>query len=173
MHRYSTNPYDSAQSNCSQIGIHFGLPASSQLIARLVLRNRRFLVATPDYLARRGTPQRLSDLSGHNCIIIRQEDTAYDLWRFAEGRESVKVGGTLSSNDGEIARNWTLAGLGIMMRSEWDVNRHIAAGRLVKVLPGHFSEVHIYAVYPQPSHLSAKVGRFVEFLSQRLARSFG
>ena len=154
------------------IGIRFGLPASSQLIARLMLRNRRFLVATPDYLARRGTPQRLSDLSQHNCIIIRQEETAYDLWRFAEGGDSVRVGGTLSSNDGEIARNWALAGLGIMMRSEWDVNRHIAAGRLVTVLPRHFSEAHIYAVCPQPSHLSAKVGRFVEFLSDRLSRSF-
>lgn len=154
------------------IGIRFGLPASSQLIARLVLRNRRFLVATPEYLARRGTPQRLADLSGHNCIIIRQEETAYDLWRFADGGESVRVSGTLSSNDGEIARNWTLAGLGIMMRSEWDVNRHIATGRLVKILPRHFSEAHIYAVYPQPSHLSAKVGRFVDFLGDRLSRSF-
>lgn len=150
------------------IGIRFGLPPSSQLIARLLLRNRRFMVAAPEYLARRGVPQRLSDLASHDCIIIRQEDEAYDVWRFRDGAETVRVSGPLSSNDGEIARNWTLAGLGIMHRSEWDVNRHIASGRLVKVLPRLHSEAHVYAVHAERSDLSAKVGGFVECLATHL-----
>ncbi|WP_027133295.1 LysR family transcriptional regulator [Geminicoccus roseus] len=151
------------------LGIRFGLPPSSRLVARLLLRNRRLLVASPAYLARHGTPRRLSDLAAHNCIVLRQEHDAYDVWRF-DGGDSAKVSGTLSTNDGELAVNWVLQGLGIMLRSEWDVNRHIAAGRLRVVLPRHHSEAHIYAVYPERLNLSAKVRHFVDFLSQRLER---
>ena len=152
------------------LGIRFGLPPSSRLVARLLLRNRRLLVASPDYLARHGVPRRLADLAAHNCIVLRQEHDAYDVWRF-DGGHSAKVSGTLSTNDGEIAVNWVLHGLGIMMRSEWDVSRHIAAGRLRVVLPRQHSEAHIYAVYPERLNLSAKVRHFVDFLGTRLERT--
>ncbi|HEX2527612.1 MAG TPA: LysR family transcriptional regulator [Geminicoccus sp.] len=151
------------------LGIRFGLPPSSRLISRLLMRNRRLLVAAPSYLARHGTPRRLADLAAHNCIVLRQEHDAYDVWRF-EGGDSVKVSGTLSTNDGEIAVNWAIQGLGIMMRSEWDVNRHIAAGRLRVVLPRHHSVAHIYAVYPERLNLSAKVRHFIDFLRHRLEK---
>jgi LysR family transcriptional activator of dmlA len=151
------------------LGIRFGLPASSRLVARLLLRNHRLLITAPEYLARHGTPRRLTDLAAHNCIVLHQEHDAYDVWRFEEG-DSAKVGDTLSTNDGEIVVNWVLQGLGIMMRSEWDVNRHIAAGRRRVVLPRHYSEAHIYAVYPERLNLSAKVRHFIDFLSQRLER---
>ncbi len=156
------------------LGIRFGLPPSSRLVARLLLRNRRLLVATPGYLARHGTPRRLTDLGVHNCIVLRQEREAYDVWRFTSSgdADSAKVSGTLSTNDGEIAVGWVLEGLGIMMRSEFDVNRHVAAGRLRIVLPRCYSDAHIYAVYPERLNLSAKVRHFVDFLSRRLDTTF-
>lgn len=155
------------------LSIRFGLPPSSQLIARLLLRNRRILVAAPDYLERRGTPQRLPDLADHDCIILRQEHQAYDVWRFESGDEtdSVRVRGRLSTNDGEIAVNWVLDGHGIMMRSEWDIARHVAAGRLRAILPGHFATANVYAVYPQRNNLSAKVRSFVDLMSARISQA--
>jgi LysR family transcriptional regulator, transcriptional activator for dmlA len=155
------------------LGIRFGLPPSSRLIVQLLLRNRRFLCASPDYLERHGEPKRLADLANHNCIILRQEYESYDTWRFEKDgdTQSVKVSGNLSSNEGEIAVNWVLDGHGIMLRSEWDIARHIKAGRLCIVLPRYVHTADIYAVYPEKHNLTAKVGLFVAFLQNRLKRT--
>lgn len=151
--------------------IRFGGMPNSRLRARKLLRNRRFLCAAPDYLDRYGTPKRLSDLSAHNCIILRQYNESYDLWKLQRGQESetIRVHGTLSSNDGEIALNWVLAGHGIMMRSEWDIARHVKADRLRLVLPQYAQiDADIYAVYPERHNLSAKVRIFIDFLHRKL-----
>jgi len=156
------------------LGIRFGAQPNSRLISRKILANRRFLCASPGYLERHGAPSRLSDLAHHECIILRQDNQSYDLWRLQRGQktESVKVQGKLSSNDGEVALNWVLEGEGIMLRSEWDISRHIAAGRLRLVLPKYAQvDAEIYAVYPERNNVSAKVRAFIQFLSNRIGTS--
>jgi LysR family transcriptional activator of dmlA len=78
------------------------------VIARKIAGNRRRIFASPIYLKARGTPESPHDLTQHNCLILRQDDAAYGVWRFSKGRqsESVKVRGALSSNDGEVVLNW-------------------------------------------------------------------
>lgn len=143
----------------------------SRMVMRLLLRNRRFLCAAPSYLDRHSAPRILADLQRHNCIILRQDYGAYDIWRFDEqgGKvPSVKASGDLSTNDGEIALGWVLSGHGIMLRSEWDIARHIREGRLRIILPTYFQTAHVAAVYPERHNLSAKVRIFVEYLSRQL-----
>lgn len=78
----------------------------------------------------------------------------------------MKVRGTLSTNDGETGVLWALAGLGILMRSEWDIHADIASGRLVRVLKDWtLPSADVYAVYPERANLSAKVSAFIDFLS--------
>jgi LysR family transcriptional activator of dmlA len=155
------------------ICIRFGQPPDARVIARRLAPNRRLLCAAPAYLARRGHPARPQDLSGHNCIGIRQGDEAYGTWRMASGSGSrlrsvtVKTQGTLATNDGEIAVSWALDGLGILMRAEWDISRHLRSGRLVQLLPQwQMPEADIFAVYPQRLQFSARVLAFVEFLAE-------
>lgn len=152
------------------LGVRFGSPPTSRLVRRRLLRNRRMLCACPAYLERRGVPERLADLRNHNCIILRQEHDSYETWRFGgeEDSMSMKVRGDLSTNDGEIALGWVLDGHGIMLRSEWDIARHVRDGRLNIVLPQHMQPAHIFAVYPERHNLSAKVRLFIDFLSRRL-----
>jgi LysR family transcriptional activator of dmlA len=158
--------------------IRFGAPADTRVIARRLAANRRLLCAAPKYLARRGVPKTPAELGRHNCICIRQGDEAYGVWRLFAGRDTqrkaaqaVRVGGNLSTNDGEIAVNWALDGHGILMRAEWDVERYLQSGRLVQVLPGYRTpDADIYAVYPQRHQLSARIRTFVDFLSEALAR---
>jgi LysR family transcriptional regulator, transcriptional activator for dmlA len=153
------------------LGIRFGGLPNSRLTARKLLANRRFLCAAPAYLAKAGMPERLSDLTHHNCIVLRQDTESYDVWRLQRGQkvEAVKVSGTLSSNDGEIALSWVLKGHGIMMRSEWDIARHVAQGTLQLVLPRYAQhDADIYAVYPERNNLSAKVRVFLDFLQDEL-----
>lgn len=157
------------------LGIRFGGLPSSRLVARKLRSNSRFMCAAPAYLDRRGTPERLSDLERHNCIVLRQDTDAYDVWRFHRNEKSasIKVRGTLSSNDGEVALRWVLDGHGIMVRSEWDIVGHIEEGRLRIVLPKYSQpDADIFAVYPARHNLSAKVRFFLKFLSERLKARF-
>jgi DNA-binding transcriptional LysR family regulator len=85
--------------------------------------------------------------------------------------EAVKVRGSLTTNDGEIAVSWSLAGYRIVMRAEWDIQRHLASGRLVLVLPQYRTpEADIYAVYAHRHQLSLRVRSFVDFLSNAFAK---
>jgi LysR family transcriptional regulator, transcriptional activator for dmlA len=152
--------------------IRFGAPPDARVIARYIAPNRRLLCASPAYLARHGVPKVPSDLARHNCIGIRQGEEAYGVWRLASSRgrnattEAVKIRGSLTTNDGEIAVNWALDGHGVLMRAEWDIERYLRNGRLVHVLPQyHTPDADIHAVYPQRHQLAARVRAFVDFVA--------
>ena len=158
--------------------IRFGEPPDTRVIARRLAANQRLLVASPHYLARHGEPKTPQDLVGHACIGIRQGDEAYGTWRLSTGSgtrkrtEVVKARGPLTTNDGEIAVQWALAGHGIVMRAQWDVARHLRSGRLVQVLPQwQTPEADIYAVMPQALRLSTRVRVFVDFLADAFDRA--
>ncbi|MEJ8857841.1 LysR substrate-binding domain-containing protein [Variovorax robiniae] len=152
--------------------IRFGAPPDSRVIARRIAANRRLLCAAPAYLAKHGMPKVPNDLTKHNCIGIRQGEEAYGVWRLSSGRgrsastEAVKTRGNLATNDGEIAVNWALDGHGILMRAEWDIERYLHNGRLVRVLPQYDTpDADIHAVYPQRHQLAARVRAFVDFVA--------
>jgi LysR family transcriptional regulator, transcriptional activator for dmlA len=155
--------------------IRFGPPPDARIIARHIAPNRRLLCASPAYLARHGEPKVPADLARHNFIGIRQGDEAYGLLRLTRARgaaESVKVRGNLATNDGEVAVNWALDGHGLLLRAEWDIQRHLRSGRLVALLPQyHAPNADIYAVYPQRHKASARVRAFVDFVAQSLSRA--
>jgi DNA-binding transcriptional LysR family regulator len=149
------------------VAIRFGDLPDTRLIARKIAPNRRLVCASPGYLKTHGVPTTPHDLARHQCIVLRQNEDAYSLWRFTHGRrsETVKVRGALSSNDGEVTLTWGLAGLGILQRAEWDLARYLRSGRLVRVLEDYaLPQADIYAVFPERHHLSAKVRIFVDFL---------
>lgn len=150
------------------IGIRFGLPPDSNIVARKIMTNRRFVCASPIYLRDHPKPLIPADLAKHNCIVLKQDESASGIWRFKNGEisETVKVHGTLSSNDGEVAVNWALEGHGVLIRAEWDVNKYIQSGRLVRLLEEYeLPAADIYVVYPERRYLSAKVRVFIDFLA--------
>jgi DNA-binding transcriptional LysR family regulator len=107
---------------------------------------------------------------------VRQDDVAYGQWHFTRGRQSqtIKVRGTLSSNDGAAVLVWALEGRGILMRSEWDAGPFVRSGRLEVLLDEYaLPPADIYAVYPQKQNLAAKVRVFVEFLAAHFGQRSG
>jgi DNA-binding transcriptional LysR family regulator len=154
------------------VGVWFGTVPDSRMVARQIAANRRLLYAAPAYLKQAGVPSTPHDLQKHQCIVLRENDAAYGTWHLSRGnkRETVKVRGALSTNDGETALMWALAGFGVLMRSEWDANVHLHDGRLVPVLADwSLPPADIYAVYPERMNLSAKVSAFIDFLSDWFA----
>ncbi|BBP99873.1 LysR family transcriptional regulator [Burkholderia sp. SFA1] len=155
--------------------IRFGEPPDTRVVARRLAGNRRLLCAAPAYIAARGMPLTAHDLTRHNCIGIRQGDEAYGVWRLSSGRgtsrktEAVRINGTLTTNDGEIAVKWALEGHGILMRAEWDIAQYLADGSLVRVLPDHETpNADIFAVYSQRHQMSNRIRAFVDFIAHEL-----
>lgn len=165
----SDHPLDLA-THGFDLGIRFGTLPDAAFHARKIASNRRLLCASPLYLDKFGTPQKLSDLQNHNCIFIRQNESPYGVWSFTNGghTDNIKVHGALGCNDGEVALNWALEGYGILLRAEWDIARYVRSGRLRLVLEDQTpTRADVYAVYPQQLHLSARVRSLIDFLIER------
>jgi DNA-binding transcriptional LysR family regulator len=145
--------------------------ADSSLAARKLAPNRRVVCASPAYLAQHGTPRSPEELAAHNCLTTTDFAMNWD-YRGPNGKPgSVRVSGRYCCDNWEVLREWSLAGLGIALKSTWDVRRHLENGALVPLFPGYTfaTDVAIYAVYPHRRHLPAKTRAFIEFL----AESFG
>ena len=143
----------------------------SSLTARKLAPNRRVVCASPEYLARHGMPRTPDELARHNCLTTSEFTMNWD-YKDPDGKPgSVRVTGRYACDSWEVLREWARAGLGIALKSTWDVHRLVADGSLVEVCPGYtfHSDVAIYAVYPSRRFLPAKTRVFIEFL----AESFG
>jgi LysR family transcriptional regulator, transcriptional activator for dmlA len=154
------------------LDIRIGDEIAPHLIARRLATNSRLIMASPDYIAAQGKPQRLSDLSGHNCIAIKERDHPVGVWKMRrDGREeTVNVNDALSTNNGEIAVDWALRGRGILLRSIWDVHEHLAAGRLIRLLPEYSQPANVWAVYPPELRDTRKINTVVAFFKKRLGK---
>lgn len=138
---------------------------------RRLARNQRVLVAAPAYLERRGAPAAVEDLARHDCLVVRENDQ-FGLWRLQRERDRaevrVRVGGRLSSNSGELVRDWCLAGHGIMLRSLWDIAGALAAGELVRVLPAYtMADADIHWLAPHTASTPKRIRLLVDFLAER------
>jgi DNA-binding transcriptional LysR family regulator len=146
----------------------------SSLAARKLAPNRRVVCASPAYLRAHGEPKTPQDLAKHNCLLASWEQGFAMVWEYKSPvgkRGTVRVTGRYACDNWEVLRDWAVAGLGVALKSTWDVRKQLEEGSLVALLPGyHFgSDVGIYAVYPHRRHLPAKTRVFIDFL----AESFG
>jgi DNA-binding transcriptional LysR family regulator len=151
----------------ADMALRLGRLANSGFGARLLGKAPRLAVASPGYLARRGTPQTPADLAGHDCILGSGLSGRRG-WRFTRsGRAtSVTVEGpiTVGSADGVVA--CAKAGLGIALASRWMCRTELEAGELVAILSDHrLDGVELHAVYPGGRRPSLKVRAFSDYLA--------
>ena len=142
----------------------------STAIVRKLAPNRRVIVAAPAYLERHPAPREPADLLEHNCLLLRFPGSKQYRWTLAaaEGPVTLRVSGSMDSNNGEVLRDWCLAGQGLALKSLWEVGEDIAAGRLRVVLPDHPPLGYgIYALYPHSRFVPARVRVFIDFLAAK------
>lgn len=162
-------------------GFDLAIRISSSLPPTLVVRRlapvRLVVCAAPAYLKKYGTPQVPADLQGHNCLLYTYASDGGE-WRFEPGIEAgasaaaggdvetVRVGGSLRANNGDLLRTAALAGEGIIRQPSFLVGDDLQSGALVPLLATYpLPSLGVYAVYPTRRHLSAKVRTFVDFLA--------
>jgi DNA-binding transcriptional LysR family regulator len=154
------------------LGVRIGAPGSDNIVARSLGETRLVPCASPAYLAAHGAPRKPEELARHDCFTYEYVSPR-NLWRFrdAAGAEhSVRVAGSLHSNNGDLLAEAAAQGAGIVFEPAFIVGPDVRAGRLVPLLQEFAAPpMPIYAVYPSRKHLSAKVRVFVEFLVERFA----
>ncbi len=147
------------------VGIRLGALKDSSLVARRLAVNRRVICCSPAYLADRGAPHHPSDLAQHECVILADQRD----WSFVTpaGPLSVRVGGRLATDNGEVIRDALLAGFDIALKSTWDVAPYLRSGELVTVLDAYplAETVAIWAVYPSRAFVPPKTVAFIDFLA--------
>ncbi len=149
---------------------------AAEWVSRRLAGNQRVLVAAPGYLRQHGSPATLQDLAQHACLVVRENGGGpgqrFDHWRLQLTGDAlvkhVPVSGPLSSNSGEMVRDWCLAGHGIMLRSLWDIAPQLASGELVRVLPEHaMPDADIHWLAPYRSQTPRRIRLLVDFLVER------
>ncbi len=147
------------------------LPDSS-LVARRLSSCRHVVCASQEYLDRYGEPATLEDLSKHQILAYRYQDSPNE-WRFMTPDKryvSTVVKGAIQMNNSLALREAVLQGAGIMLTPTFVVGDDIKAGRLKQLLVGYKPpEISIYAVYPERRFLSPKIRAFIDFFKQRLS----
>jgi DNA-binding transcriptional LysR family regulator len=155
----------------ADVAIRFGPLADSGLMARKLGETGRVIVASPDYLARSGTPRAPEDLHRHNCLNFNFRRVE-PIWPFRrDGQDfSLKVKGTIEANNGETLGELAAQGVGITRVGSLSVVGEIENGRLVPLLeaynPGDIE--HIHAVFVGGGNIPARVRVFVDFLVDNL-----
>ena len=150
------------------LAIRIGEGRDSSIVAKRIGTTRRAIVATPDYLARRGAPAHPRELSEHDCVVYDRLLTGAS-WSFntPEGPLSVPVEGPLHVNSTEAVRAGVLAGLGIGYVPVWHfVDREIEDGRLIVLLREFEPPPQpILAVYPSRRYLPPKVRAAIDYFA--------
>jgi LysR family transcriptional activator of dmlA len=149
---------------------------AGEWVERRLASNQRVLVAAPAYLRRRGEPRSLDELPSHDCLVVRENgggvDLRFDHWRLRREGDAhwthTPVSGPLSSNSGELVRDWCMAGHGIMLRSLWDVAHYLESGELVRVLADWtMPDADVHWIAPYRAQVPRRIRLLVDFLAER------
>ena len=152
------------------VAIRYGMLADSRLVARQLAPARPVCSAAPDYLRRHGTPRTPQDLLRHNCITFDRGGRRHRAWRFCRDGQwtEVRVDGDRSVDDASLAREWALAGAGVILKSGIDQRRDLERGALVPLLTDWQTEPYpLHALLPSNRFVPNRVRALVDFLAAR------
>ncbi|WED28751.1 LysR family transcriptional regulator [Vibrio sp. DW001] len=153
----------------TDVAIRIGKLSDSTLHARSLGTSSLFIVASPEYLSRRGFPQHANDLCNHN-IIGFSGPKVLNKWP-VKGCESLEQ--VFTSSNGETVRQLSLAGNGIACLSGFMVKKDIEEGRLVSLLEpekqSNADREQISAVYYKSSSVAKRISAFIDFIQPKLS----
>ncbi|MEZ8061531.1 MULTISPECIES: LysR family transcriptional regulator [Vibrio] len=162
------------------IVIRYGELVDSSLISRRLSPSRRVLCASPEYLAKHGTPLTPQDLVEHDCLAMLRSNEELKTWHFQDHdmKKSITVVPKRFSDDGEVIRYWALKGEGIALKSVLDVQDDINNQRLVTLLNGYMknfntstsvSSADLNVVYISKKYQPKRIRLFLDYLLENFS----
>ncbi|MBX3210215.1 MAG: LysR family transcriptional regulator [Labilithrix sp.] len=155
------------------LAVRAGRLRDESLIARRVGSIDLGLYASSRYLARRGVPEAIDQLEGHDGILFRAESglMKWKLTSSAGVEESFEPRGGIAADDISFLKKAALAGGGIALLPSFLVAREEEAGKLVRVLPDWRSAGDgLHVVYPSARYVPQRVVAFRDYLVQELGK---
>jgi DNA-binding transcriptional LysR family regulator len=146
--------------------IRVGEIEDTNLVARKFTLSRAVVVASPEYIKRKGCPKTVEDLTQHDCIAysLLPTPTQWDFYKDGV-RSSVMVDPRAMCNSAEIEVAMVVQDIGITRLPLFTCEQEVASGDLQIILEGYDQmELGVYAVYPHRQYLTAKVRAFVDFV---------
>lgn len=153
------------------LAVRYGELQDSGLVARRLAAPRTVLCASPRYLAKRGTPSHPRDLEHHNCLTFMRGGQRHALWQFQKDgvKAPVRVSGDRSVDDASLARDWALAGCGVLLKTRLELEREFSSGTLVPLLLDWETETYpLHALLPSGRFVPNRVRALMEFLAAKL-----
>jgi DNA-binding transcriptional LysR family regulator len=159
------------------LAVRVGVPtADDRLIVKRLRQSERFVVASPDYLQRKGAPQTPSELIRHECLRFVYKPGNRQRWvfRYPGRSETVDVNGQLLTNNLDMLAGAALGGHGIALLPQWLVGADVAAGRLTALFTDaqatpEGGDAFVYATYLPNRRHSRKVHAFIDFAEHAIA----
>jgi DNA-binding transcriptional LysR family regulator len=135
------------------------------------------ICASPEYLARHGTPKHPRDLERHQGIAFfsRGNDSRYPYTVIVDGKvQEFAANGWISVSDAECYTSAALAGCGIIQVPRFRLEADLQAGRLVEVLSEWARpDLPVCALYPLHRQLSPRVRVFIDWIRELYSEKFG
>jgi DNA-binding transcriptional LysR family regulator len=154
------------------LAIRYGELSDSRLIARQLISAGPVLQASPSYLRGRPPIKAPKDLLQHNCLTFNRSGRRHRVWRFAQNGHwtEIRVNGDRSVDDASLAREWAIAGAGIILKSVLDSREDLTSGRLLQLLPDWDTEPYpLHVLLPSGRFIPARVRALVDFLASKFA----
>ncbi|MGR3759514.1 LysR family transcriptional regulator [Roseobacteraceae bacterium NS-SX3] len=153
-----------------------GVPEDSNLRIRKITDCPRVLCASPEYIARRGTPKSNDELKtdAHDCLNLRYPGAPEFQWplRGKDGVKRVTVTGPFESDHGDVLTNWALDGHGIILKPVFEISEHLESGRLVPVLEQEPPiPIQMACLYVHRRHQDPKARLFIDFMVDHIQAS--
>lgn len=151
------------------IALRYGVVGDSSLRVRRLRDGVRLVCASPDYLAKRGTPEVPAELAQHRCLLMRSGHMLDNHWTFGRGAmaQTVVVNGYRISNDGHQVREWCLQGAGIALKSEFDIYRELKSGTLIPLFEAYEPKRSPLQILLPPNRQQPnRVRAFTEFMAE-------
>ncbi|WP_173934912.1 LysR family transcriptional regulator [Chelativorans sp. Marseille-P2723] len=157
------------------VAFKLGVLENSSLRMRGIMDCERVLAASPEYLARRGEPQRPEDLvnDGHDCLMLRFPGVREHFWVLVTeaGPQKFEVRGPFDTDDGDVITGWALDGHGIINKPRFEIEPYLRDGRLKIILPDTPPlPVKLAAIYPHRNLQDPKLRLIVDFMAKRCQR---
>jgi DNA-binding transcriptional LysR family regulator len=152
------------------VAIRVGPVRDENLVVQKLMESRRIVVASPEYLSRRGTPEQPEELVEHECLLYEYQPVP-ERWVFRRDDRRVEVGvsGRLRTNNGDFLADAACAGLGLAYLPDFIVRPYLEAGTLVNVLDSLCKETSaVNVVLPARKHVPVKVRELIRTLREHI-----
>lgn len=168
-----SNSYINFTKDEFDLAIRIGELKDDRLVAKKLHKGIMKLVASPAYIEKHGMPQSLEDLKAHKCIGLRFPHSGQAMpWEFAAESSPFHFKPVMIHTDSLGALETVIHGFGIMQFFDYGVDKEIAEGRLIELLPElRPAAKNIHLVYPSSRYVPAKVRLFMDYLYEILGKA--